>query len=188
MLKISYREDFAIKKGDILFFDTNVWINLFTPTKEEDLRTEILRNKAAACYKQALEKKVKIYTSSIVISEFVNRYLRIMYAAEKSENPKMYMGANAYKEVFRKSEKYREYLDEALDMVRLNILDAAERTDDAFSSFDINDYINRPGKENLDFNDYCIEHICRKRNYKLVTADMDYRKANTPCEVIYLTV
>lgn len=188
MLKINYKKDFIINKGDILFFDTNVWINLFTPAKEEDWRTEILRRKAADCYKQALEKNAKIYTSSIVVSEFVNRYLKIMYAAEKSANPMLYTGVNAYKEVFRKSKKYKEYLDEVLEIVSLNILDVAERTDDAFSSFDIDDYASRSGKENLDFNDYCIEHICRKRNYKLVTADMDYKKADTPCEVIYLTV
>ena len=179
--------DAKINEGDILFFDTNVWINLFTPAKDNtDLQTQALREKASKFYKQAIEKKTKIYTSSLVLSEFINRSLRIMFAAEKSENPRKYSGTNAYKDVFRKSDEYAEYLEEALELVELNILAYSYKTEDAFNSFDICDYKTREGKENLDFNDYCIEHICRKRNYKLVTADMDYKKANTPCDVIYL--
>lgn len=187
MPPIRNQKDIVIRKSDILFFDTNVWINLFVPAKEEtDKLTEKVRENASAFFKEVLESGAKVYTSSIVLSEFVNKYLRIMFAAEKAEYPVKYGVKNAYKEVFRESKEYMDYLDEVLRMVELNILSVADKTEDAFSSFNLSNYQQREGREKLDFNDYCIEHICARRNYTLVTADTDYKKANTPCNVIYL--
>jgi predicted nucleic acid-binding protein len=150
----------TLKNMDI-FFDTNVLIYIFWPTASYVFETN---------YSKALrnlqKQKNKLYISFIVISEAINRMLRIEY--------KKYTNYERFKD-FRHSYDGRQALDDIYTIVKNDILNSFEIMDKAFNKEEIENLLEM---EDADINDLAIESICKENNMILLTNDSDFKHAD----------
>ena len=73
MAKIFNINQYKPKKDDEFLFDTNVWIYITIPALSYD---QTLEQVYSNFFGSIRNSKAKILTSFVIISEFVNRYLR----------------------------------------------------------------------------------------------------------------
>ena len=159
---------------DKFFFDANIWLYLFCPVGNYNSYTV---KKYSDFFLKAIISKSKIYTSSMIISEFFNTYTRIEFNKKKSENPKIYKN---YKSDFRNTVEYIELSDGIIEIIKSKILKKAIKINDSFNKIDI-DNILKSGS-NFDFNDNYFLEICKKNKFKIVTHDKDF--LNSDVEII----
>ena len=151
-------------KNEKVFIDTNILIYLFSPgfvssnEKYIEQYSEILDI--------LLQNDAKLYISSVVVSEFINRILRIDYEKNKDVYPN-------FKQDYRKSEKYKETLRLILKELK-KILKISNKINDAFDDFDLLLWYQRDTNQNLDFNDLQIAFIVENNNLKLLSNDSDF--------------
>ena len=75
-IMVSDISSYQPKFNESFFFDANIWIFLFCPIantgrRKQDLYSNFLQDLS--------HRKLGIYINSLVLSEFVNRYLRIEF-------------------------------------------------------------------------------------------------------------
>ncbi len=150
---------------DKLLFDTNIWFYLICPKDNPD--------KYAQMYFKALDKilhnKCKIFIDVIILSEFINRYAKYL-AKQKFDIDVMQY------EKFRDGKKFKAVallVAEAVD----KILELANRISSDFDSIEMNAILSHYAQLRADFNDQILEHICITNNLKLVTNDIDFKRA-----------
>lgn len=71
------------KADDKIFLDTNIWLYLFCPIG--NYKNEIIDQYSTVFYK-ILKSGCRIYTTSLVISEFFNTYCRIDFRIKIKKN------------------------------------------------------------------------------------------------------
>lgn len=153
-----------------LLFDTNVWIFIFAPISDYDKDNS---NKFAKFFSLCVEKRARIYVSSHILSEFINRFLKLAFEQYKAKESRDDMG---WKE-FRKTGDYRENL-RVLQGILRRILDKAECLNDNFSEFArwIKDEGNISELEKADFTDVYMVWLARKNGMKIVSQDGDMKR------------
>ena len=126
------------------------------------------RKFSVAKYSKFFQKIIKnnseMYTSSGVISEFVNRYLRADYQQSEQKDQK-------YK-TYRKSPRYTSTFNVVKQIVNGKILPYVIRLDDRFGSLDFDDIINEA--ENTDFNDSLFSNMLKSTDISVLTDDFDF--------------
>ena len=157
---------YKFKSTDKILIDANILLFLFYPistySSKIDTYTDIF---------EALKANdSKLYICSSVISEFINRWLRMDFDkniqdTQKTKNfKKDYRGTPRYKTVLNQILKQIEKLYKNYNITQIN---------DSFENFDIQtSYLD---KEN-DFNDLLICHISNKYNLQILTDDKDFQK------------
>lgn len=184
MKTIKTSEDYILSSKDILFFDTNIWLNLFLPTgTKENKETKEKIKKVSRIYKDVCEKSIKVYISSIVVSEFFNRYLRLMFDAEYSEDPSRYPNKD-FKKEFKGTEEYVKYVNDIIEVLETNILPNTELLDDNFNRFTLKEFKEKRNIRYYDFNDFYIHKLCKDKNLLVVTGDNDFMMANSGVNVL----
>lgn len=163
MSKLIAVNDYNPVEKDKVFLDTNVWLNLFPPGVGKP-RTKM--EKTGRLYKKLLESKAELYTSSIVISEFLNSYARIVFNYYKETEPGRF---NDFKRDFRISEEYKTLISQLDEIINMQILEDCKRVDDRFTQLE-QELIS----EEYDVNDLIIMNICNLNQLKLITADADF--------------
>lgn len=168
MSKLILVDNYTPKSTDKVFLDTNIWLHLFTPALG---KTRSKTEKTGKLYKELLNTKAQLYTSSIVISEFLNAYSRIVFNYHKDLCPTKFKD---YKRDFRTSDEYKDLIIELDEIVNIQILGDCEKLDDKFTQLD-------PIliSENFDVNDLIIMNICTQNQLKLITADNDFWRIPT---------
>ena len=150
------------QKEDKFFLDTNIWIFLYGPYGSTDSEKT---SKYSSFVKEITSQKCKIYTSSCVISEFINRYLR--YGHSNSRYAK-----KPYKNSYKKSNEYKRTFGLLKESFLKNFKDVI-LLDDNFSKTNLNDLLKI--SEKTDFNDVIISHILKTHGIPLVTDDGDFK-------------
>ncbi len=159
------RKDIQKLKGRAIFFDANVLIYLFWSIPN-DSKAE----RYASFFSVLLENKNRLVVNSFVLSEVINRELRIEYNnSDKTLDFKEFRnspdGIQAQKDIF--------------EIVKGRILNTFSVIDEKLSAQDIAAMLT---VDKLDFNDKIIADTCRKNNFVLLTHDADF--SNSDIEIL----
>ena len=148
------------------FFDTNILLYLFYS------HTIDWASKAySGIYISMLHNAVKIFIDNTVLSEFINRILRIEYDTKMKTLPEDELVP--FKK-FRDTSEGQEAVEHANNLV-MNILKFIQIDGEIMNKMDIQSILI---VDSLDYNDKIIEHLCEKKGYILVTNDLDFKDSD----------
>lgn len=164
---IDVSEIYKIKSTDKVFVDTNILIFLFSPSYVQSNHNQI--EKYSAIFTSLVKNKCTLYVNSHVVSEFINRCLRIDFDNNYNIN-----GDKNYKKDYRVSQEYLKTIQIVLKELK-KFLKLANHINDDFVSFDISTAYTTT-KES-DFNDLIIADTVRKNNLKLLSDDGDFKNS-----------
>lgn len=143
-----------------VFVDANVLIYLFWPT---GLRW--WEKSYATVFGHLLKQKNKMFINFLIISEVVNRVLRIEY--QKINH------TQKFKE-FRDSQDGKDALSDIYTIMKDNILNHFEIVGKAFDKQEIEAFLVL---DELDFVDKAIVQLCQENSLVLLTHDKDFKDA-----------
>ncbi len=150
------------QKEDKFFLDTNIWIFIFCPLAGA---REASVTKYSRFFKKMIQNNSKMYTSSGIISEFINSYLRMDHKQNNQDYPD-------YKRDYRNSSCYTSTFNIVKQIVNNKILPYVIKLDDRFSSLNFDDIINEA--ENTDFNDSLFANMLKSTDISVLTDDFDF--------------
>lgn len=156
-------------------FDTNVWLYIYGPVAGSNTNKQRIYSKLL---NSILERKAVIFITSLVLSEYINRVLRIGFQQWKNNG-----NYNAdYKRDYRGTDDYKENLADAIAQVE-EILKITQRRPDDFNAMDINAILAEMSQSS-DYNDSYIVKCCENANIKFVSDDRDIININSTITVI----
>lgn len=150
---------------DIFFFDNSVWMYLFCPLGNYNKN----KQKHYSSFLQSIQSsKSTIFMSSLILSEFANRYLRMDFERWKDEinNP-----TAMYKKDFIGIKRYTETVEEIKRNVN-QIMKFCQKSGDNFNAVNLNSIFLH--FTTLDFNDSYYIELAKLDNWKIVTDDQDF--------------
>jgi hypothetical protein len=166
------------KSSDVFFFDNNVWMYLFCPLGNYNKS----KQKHYSSFLQSITtSRSTIFISSMVLSEFSNRNLRMDFDLWKDETGKHsadfkkdYVGTNRYKETV-----------EGIKISINTIMKFCVKTPDNFNAIEIENVLVH--LSHIDFNDSYYIELARLDKWKIVTDDNDFSKyTNHNIEIVTL--
>ena len=151
-----------------VFFDANVLVYIFWPTINGGSASPA--NRYSSMLGTLFKNRFKLYLNSTVVSEVVNRVLRIEY-----EKYKVVHTNNLTFKDYRNSVDGQQVQQDIFDMFNnriFNLFSIKEKclTKDMLKSFLTVD--------SLDFNDKVIVDLCKSNNFVLLTHDKDFANEN----------
>jgi len=148
---------------DDIFLDANVWLYIYGPVPPRDWRAEVY----SAAFRKMRETRSKIHVEVLVLSEFINKYARVLYdQLPESKKPR------AFKE-WRKHPDFKNVAEEIASQAR-RIVGKAVRCESGFEAADMDALLTDYSRGDSDFNDQMIAEFCKRRNLTLVTHDSDF--------------
>lgn len=163
-------------KSDNFFLDANIWLYLFCPLGGYNAK---VIGKYDNFLKHALQTRSRIYVSSLVISEFINAYIRLEFKLLQKEYPHKYKD---FKRDFRNTARYSTQMNDISNIVKNKILKNTERIDDEFATINIDALFDSIGTS--DFNDKYYVSLCTRKDMKIVTNDGDFLKIKTHVDIL----
>ena len=146
------------------FFDTNILLYLFY-SHTVDWASRSYSN----LYMQMLNRGMRMYIDNTVLSEFINRVIRIEYDMKMKMSPDEVMPFKRY----RDTEEGQHTVNHANNLVK-NILKFIMIDGEVMDKMDIQSILI---VDSLDYNDKIIEHLCESKGYVLVTNDIDFKES-----------
>lgn len=160
--------DIPSLKGRKIFIDANIIIYLFWPTA-----STYWENAYASIFSGLLKQNISISLDFIVISEAVNRAIRIEYEKHLQEN-NIKKETLKFKE-YRDSEAGRQTLEDIYQVISEKVLNKFLVTGKIFTKTEIESYLS---VDCLDFNDKAIISLCKENNFIFLTNDKDFVNAD----------
>lgn len=165
---------FSPGPNDKIFVDNNVFMYMFyIMGNYQQEKVDAYSN----TFKSMLINKSIIYTSSIVLSEFFNSYMKIEYSLLKNQYPN-------YKKDFRPSVDFSVLSKEITNIIKNKILTSCKKINDDFDIIDINSILKNEENIPFDFNDKYIATLCEKNKIKILTDDKDFLNFNNNMDII----
>lgn len=147
-----------------IFFDANILIYLFWASASSSWEDQYAR-----LYTRLNQQNNNFVVDYIVISEFINRAIRIEYDYYLIENT-LTKSSFSYKD-YRNSQDGQEALNDIYLTVTDEILEEFEVVEKSYSK---NDLTMMCTADNLDFSDKAIVKICNENQFVLLTNDTDF--------------
>lgn len=150
------------------FFDANILIYIFWSVYNKSSYFDY-----STIYHKLVENNTNCIINMAVLSEIINRVIRIEYS--------IYLNENQLKEEEYKFKKYRNSFEGKetqqliYDIICSKILPYFEIVDDNFSQQDL---IHMLKVDSLDFNDKIIVSTCLAKNAILLTHDKDFSNSD----------
>lgn len=167
ILRIS---DYQPKSSDVFFFDNNIWMYLFCPLGNFQLKRQQAYSKF---FQLLLSRSLPIFINSLVLSEFANRYLKLDFdLANKSA-----VNFRNYKKDYVGSSQFIKTVQD-LKVTMTQIINLCQRCSDEFNSIDVNDVLSL--FQRIGFNDSYYLHFAKRKNWIIVTDDSDFSNTNIP--------
>jgi predicted nucleic acid-binding protein len=163
---IDMSSTYKISAEDHVFVDTNILIFLFAPTFSNSKKYQV--DKYSTIFKKLVEKKSTLYINATVISEFINKCLRLDFAINYNKD-----GSKDYKQDYRPSPEYKATLKIVLKELK-KVLRFTKAVNDDFESFDLINQLT--SNIESDFNDLIIADTVQKKNLKLLSDDGDFKQ------------
>jgi len=154
---------YTFSEGEALLLDTNVWFYLFPAPSD---RLPPFAAKYSGALKRMLVAGTHLALDALILSEYLNRYVRIEWAA-------LHKTAHRDFKRFRQSPAFADVGQSAALFAR-RILKLCSRHDHPFSSADIAQVLVDFESGAQDFNDGLLAETCRHHGRKLVTNDGDF--------------
>lgn len=153
---------YCFQPGEPILIDTNIWLYLQPPAAQPATSWAIAYSKIFA---NLLHAKAQPVVDALVLSEYLNRYIRLEYDA-------------AWKVAFPKFKDFRKSADGALILQSAvadigQILNSASAHDTQLSNIDIPTVLGQVQIGTMDFNDGLLIENCRLNGWKLLTNDGD---------------
>jgi predicted nucleic acid-binding protein len=164
-VKLTDINKYSPKSSDKFFFDNNVWMYLFCPLADY----KKLKQKHYSAFLQSITtSRSTIFISSLILSEFTNRYLRMDFEQWKIENEifdadfkKDYVGTTRYKDTVTEIKR------------NINqIMKLCDKTSDNFNALDCDTILKHLSY--IDFNDSYYLELAKLGKWKIVTDDTDF--------------
>ena len=168
--------NYEVGSNEEFFFDTNVWMFLFAPLAGAKQNKQKAYSKLLG---NIVSRGATIWINSQVVSEYINRCLRMEYEVWKKTTQNY---SADFKHDFRSTKEYMSTLMDTKSQVSA-ILQKSTRYPDDFHTIDIDAIISSMGSS-LDYGDAVIVDLCKRKRYKLVTDDQDMTKSELPFAVI----
>lgn len=170
-------ENHTPSKDDNYFFDCMILMYIFFPYGNYN---GYQNNAYNILFGKARVAKSNIYVTDVLISEFINTFIRKQYnyLADKYNYPK---DSKHFKEVFKKTDEYKELISEIKTVLERQIFPCVKRLDSEFSKYSFNHIFDEP--ETFDFNDRYYGLTVEGKSIYIVTNDEDFK--NVPnCNII----
>jgi hypothetical protein len=166
-------QQYRINSSDIFFFDNNIWMYILCPLGNYNFK----RQKAYSQFlSYILSHKLHIFTNSLVLSEFSNRYLKLDFDIHRSK-PENVGSFKNFKKDYMGSSQCIATITEIKQHLK-NILSMCQRCSDEFNSLNLDTVFNL--FTSIGFNDsYYINQAVAKK-WIIVTDDSDLVKPNIP--------
>ncbi|MGB2987363.1 MAG: PIN domain-containing protein [Phycisphaerae bacterium] len=155
---------YQFSETDALLFDANIWIYLHCPESSPPTRV-------VACYsgalKQILTAKSRIFIDVLILSEFVNRYARLVQQVTpkwRRKHTKKWRNSAGFKPVAK-----------AIASACHRLLKNCQLTESGLESADITALLGSYESGRSDFNDLMLAELCRAKRLALVTHDADFK-------------
>jgi len=153
--------------GRDIFFDANIWIYIYGPmAKSRQLAVE----KYSKAFSDIVRNRKTICTDTMIMSEFINRYLRICYSNYKTLMDKPSLD---FKKGYRITEDYKQAMKTVYATVKNKIIPIVNITNNSFTNDSFKELLDE-SNFNLDFNDSHICSTCNEHNMYLLTHDGDF--------------
>ena len=146
-------------KDRTVFFDANPLIYIFWSTTPDSKEA----NYYGSILATLIKNNVNLAINEVVLSEIINRILRIEF--NKTDLPK-----EKFKE-FRNSSEGKSVQEDIYKIIKNRILTNFQIVGNSFTG---EDFISMLTVTKLDFNDKLIELTCKKKNMLLLTHDLDF--------------
>ncbi|MDO9580527.1 MAG: PIN domain-containing protein [Bacteroidales bacterium] len=158
---------YSPKSLDLFFFDNSVWMYLFCPLGSYNSN----KQKNYSVFLQSIKtSKSTIFISSLVLSEFANRYLRMDFDRWKGEiNNRT---AN-FKKNYIGTQRYNDTIEEIKRNIN-QIMMFCDKSSDNFNAIELNSIFQHLSE--IDFNDSYYIELAKLGNWKIVTDDKDFIK------------
>lgn len=151
-----------------VFFDANILIYIFWPSGNY-----YWENNYSSAFAKLLRGKIEMCVDFIVISEVVNRTLRLEY--EKHILANVIAKKNLTFKQFRDSFEGQSALQDIYLIIETNILTTFKIIGKQFLKSDIRSLLTL---DTLDFADKAIVLLCKENSLVLITNDADYKMAD----------
>ena len=168
-------DTFSPTDNQTFIMDTNVLIELLYPI----MSTTQLTTSYMKLYEAIISKKAKLIITSIQISEFINRCIRLQFNLWKSTSGN---SKSDFKSDYRETDDYRTSMQAILEIVQLDILSHATCIDDCFSEMNPENLYNYGFY--YDFNDALISEVARINHAILITNDKDFANYSSGINIL----
>ena len=163
-------QNYEPKSSESYFLDTNIWIYLFCPIANSKRHEQ---NIYSNFFKLLTQSDHMIFVSSLILSEFANRYLRIDFDLWKKSTSNY---SADYKRDFVGSNHFLNTVSDVKQALKM-ILTKSERATDDFNAINLDNVLSEFGKS--DFNDSYYLTLAKSKKWKIVTHDADFFKDNS---------
>lgn len=162
------------QQSDIVIMDTNVLLKLFYPLNFESKSDEYEN-----LFANLIKAKTHLLISSIQVSEFINRCIRIQFNLYKEAQQDYKL---EFKKDYRSTNDYKDKMNAILDIVKTDIFKNFTFSDDGFSKMKI-EKIFLYGFS-YDFNDALLAEIARQNKAILITDDADFANYDADFQIV----
>lgn len=167
-------QNFQPKFNESFLFDNNIWVLLFCPIANSELK----KQKAYSLFlKDIKNKNNAIFINSLILSEFCNSWLRLEFNIWR----KNFSEPKDLKKDFKSTQRFKDTISEIKNAVR-QILSATEKAPDSFNSINIDSILNNFG--NCDLNDAYYIELAKTNKWKIVTDDSDFLIFQSDLDII----
>jgi len=168
-------ETYVPHDGDKYFFDANIWLYFYCPVGNYNKNTI---SKYDGFLKKSINSKTVIYISSLVISEIVNRWLRLDFERVKRKD----VSIRYFKRDYRGSAYYHSTVKDIKAVFNNQLLKISMPLDDRATEISLSDVLS--GLDKIDFNDCYYHHLAKLDNLLIVTNDADFAKLDTGVSIL----
>jgi len=165
-MSLDFTNIYHIREDESVFIDTNILIFLFSPDFVNSKKYQV--DKYSNIYAKLIEKNCKLFINSHVISEFINKCLRIDFEKNFQNEEK----TKNFKKDYRISQRYEDTLSLILKELKKFISLNVNQLSDDFNNFEI--FTQYSETIHSDFNDLIIAKNVIDNNLKLLTDDSDF--------------
>jgi hypothetical protein len=153
-------------ENEELLLDANIWLLLYGPNSPGSWRVRTY----SEAFGRMLRAHTRIHLEVLVISEFVNRFARIEHGLLRTSDPSL---PQDFKQ-FRKLPVFVPVAEKIRDSSK-RLVKCCNQTDSGFSDLALNELLDEFSSGAHDFNDQVLADLCKRRAFKLVTDDSDFR-------------
>lgn len=154
---------YTFQENQVYLIDANIWLYIQGPPSNSQAN---LGQSYSAALKKLLGANSKIVINSLIMSEYLNRYCRIVFDALHKVN------FTTFKD-FRNSSTYLPTGQDAA-MHAKTLLQLCDKCNDDFETIDSTKVLADFEIGDLDFNDGLIVESCKKNGWILITHDKDF--------------
>ncbi len=165
-MNIEEIRDHVVSPSNCYLFDTNVWLYIYGPMADTEKKKQQQYSKLL---RDIVDHKAGLFITSMVLSEYINRVLRIGFEQWKRSTSNPFAD---YKRDFRQTKEYEDSLADVKAQVNDILSNVPDKMPDDFNSINVKSVMNSMSKF-ADFNDAYLVNYCDKRGICFVSDDKD---------------